>query len=136
MTEQYHPRNLKEEAITQISEFQNSEDPFKFTDDQLEVMVRAIKSGRGDIDIQRRSKVRNHLAKIKDWKFAMDGGFMPKKGQAGYPSKFWQNSVHPFSSVYIRYENLVLHMIDNGFSLDEVEDIAASSIKRTEEGKE
>ena len=97
--------------------------PFHVTDDELEKVFSAIKRERGDAERQARRKVRKFIADKFDWTFAMDGGFMPKKG-AGSSGKYWQDSEDPFSKVYKLYENLVLGLMDKGLSLETIDEIA------------
>ena len=95
--------------------------PFTLTDLELEQITSAIKRERGNTEAQERRKIRVHVAKLFDWKFAMDGGFMPKEGQLGYPQKIWQDSGYPESKIYHLYEDLVLGLLSQGHTMDELE---------------
>lgn len=100
--------------------------PFQLSDKQLEDIFAAIKRERGNHEQAARRNVRVWVAKRFNWKFAMDGGFMPEKGEVGYPNKYWQEGAWPFARVYRLFEDLVLHLLANGWTMEAIEAVYLS----------
>ena len=126
---------LKGCEVDLIAKIQDSENPLSITDDELDRFTSAIKRARGDREQQLRRVIRLNIAKHHDWNFAMDGGFMPKEGQLGWPAKEWQTlNAGMFGAAYARYERLALYLyFDHGMSLADIEALSVSSIDKYEE---
>jgi len=95
--------------------------PFSLDDAELEEAFRAIKRERGNNETKARRLIRGYIATKFDWNFAMDGGFMPKKDQPGYSKKIWQDSSWPESLIYQMFENLVLYLVNDNWTIGAVD---------------
>jgi hypothetical protein len=90
--------------------------PFSLDDKELEDVVRAIKRERGNEETKARRAIRVYVASKFGWNFAMDGGFMVKTGD-----KIWQDSAWPNSQIYQLFENLVLYLLNDNWTMDAID---------------
>jgi hypothetical protein len=106
--------------------------PFECSNKELGTLFIAIERERGNAEAEARRKVRVWVANKFHWTYpsTTDGGFMTGS------SKEWPRSDHPFGKVFQLLENLVLHLLANGWDYPAIDaaidGIVASSSKGIE----